>query len=1095
MRVKGLYRVIFFSLLLGCTAAEKPLFELLDERTTGLEFVNALRPTSKVNMLTYMYFYNGAGVATGDFNKDGKYDLFFCSNQDQNRMYLNEGEMQFRDITAEARIPNDGGWSTGVSVVDINHDGLLDLYVCRVGNYETLQQGNQLLICKGISANGIPYYADETDAYGLTFRGFSTQAAFFDQDLDGDLDMYLLNHSLRYNSTFNSRDTYFNTYDSLSGDRFFRNEAGRYVDQTRMVGINSSIIGYGLGIVVSDVNRDGYPDVYIGNDFHENDYLYLNDQKGGFAETLETATAHTSQFSMGVDAADINNDGWPELISMDMLPEDPYILKRSLGEDEYNLFNMKLRYGYNHQYARNNLQFNRGNGTFSEIGVYAGVHATDWSWSPLWTDFDNDGFKDLFVSNGIPRRLNDIDYVNFISNDDIQARIRSGEMSEKELKIVEQFPQIKLRNKFYRNSGDMRFVDVASRIANDKETFSNGAAYADLDNDGDLDIVVNNIDDHPFIYRNHAAQDSAAAITLQLSGSPMNPRAVGAQAIVYQSQSRRYADKYPVRGFQSSMETDLYIGAGRDPIDSITIIWPDLRYSVIKNLGSTKLLKVEYHSDLPIWSVKQDGQTFDPGSSAWRETSVPEWIHQENRFNEFDREPLLLKMLSTEGPAAAMGDMNNDGKPDLFLGSSKGYKSSIVLDAGGSKKIVRLPELDADSTYEDVDAVWTDIDKDGWQDLIVVSGGNEYYGETPYLTPRLYHNEGGASLVRRTDAFPQMSTTISCVRTADVNRDGYIDLFLGGRAQPFGYGKAVSSYLLINDGKGRFTDQTMILAPVLKDIGMVADAQWLDVNGDKRLDLVLAKEWDRVSVLYANENGRLTAPAAIGESGWWNVLIPVDWDGDGDMDWIAGNNGSNQRLKASTAFPVRMYCNDFDGNGVGEQVVTYYVGGKEICFAVKSDLERQMPILKKKFLYAGDFAKASLNDIFDAKKLAGAVTWTVTENRSLLYLNEGSKGIRTVALPWQFQLSSLRAGVALDVNEDGRMDVLLAGNYYENNVQLGRADADQGGILLNQSNSTGVYVPMKGAALKGQIRKIISLHDKLLLIRNNASASILQKSK
>ncbi len=1095
MRVLLFFIATLCTLLLSCGKKEKPLFELLDEKQTGLDFVNALRPTSKVNMLTYMYFYNGAGVATGDFNNDGKYDLFFSSNQGQNRIYLNEGDMKFKDVTVEAKLPNDGGWSTGVSVVDINNDGLLDFYVSRVGNYENLQQGNQLLVCKGLSTNGIPYYSDEAVAYGLSFKGFSTQSAFFDQDLDGDLDMYLLNHSLRYNSTFNSRDTYFNTYDSLSGDRFFRNEGGRFIDQTRESGINSSIIGYGLGIVVSDINRDGYPDLYIGNDFHENDYLYINDRQGGFKENLEQSIAHTSQFSMGVDAADANNDGWPEIVSMDMLPEDPYILKRSLGEDEYNLFNMKLRYGYNHQYARNNLQFNKGNGTFSEIGVYAGVHATDWSWAPLWTDFNNDGWKDLFVSNGIPRRLNDIDYVNFISNDDIQARIRSGQMSEKEMEIIEQFPQIKLRNKFYVNAGEMRFDDAAPRILNDRETFSNGAAYADFDNDGDLDIVVNNIDDHPYIYRNQSNQEEGRGIALQLKGPVSNPRAVGTQVMIHQSTQIRYADKYPVRGFQSSMETDLLMGVGKDPIDSIVVIWPDQTVSVIDTGLTAPFIQVTYQSGLPKRELNNSAGNMQSSLMNFNERVIPEWTHEENRFNEFDREPLLLKMLSTEGPAAAVGDMNKDGKADLFLGASKGFKSRIVLNAAEQFRPTPFSALDMDSTFEDVDAVWTDVNNDGWQDLIVVSGGNEYYGETPYLTPRLYMNQNGTSFVRRHDAFPTSDITLSCVRTIDINRDGFVDLFLGGRAQPFGYGKPVSSFLLINDGTGKFIDKTSQIAPALNGCGMVTDAQWIDVNADSYPDLVLAKEWDKVTVLHASPSGTLGSPEPVGESGWWNVLIPVDWDNDGDMDWVAGNSGANQRLNASRQSPVRMYCNDFDGNGVGEQVVTYIVDGKEICFAVKSDLERQMPVLKKKFLYAGDFAKATLNEIFDAKKMTKAISWTVTECRSMLFINDGSKGIRSIALPWQFQLAPIRAGNVVDANGDGRMDVLLAGNYYENNVQLGRADADQGGILLNQTDSSAVYAPIPGVVLSGQIRKIAVVQDQLVMIRNNAASSLLNKAK
>ena len=570
--------VIFFS----CREEKKEpaIFDLLESSKTGLSFNNKLTPLPELNMLKYMYFYNGAGVGAGDFNNDGLTDLFYAGNQVPNRIYLNTGNMAFKDVTAQSGIPDDKGWSTGVSVVDINQDGMLDIYVCRVGKYASLNNHNLLLVCKSIGKDGIPVYEDQSARYGLDFSGFSTQAAFFDYDMDGDLDMYLLNHSLRYNSTFQPRANYENTYDSLSGDRLYRNDGSKFTDVTRQSGINSSVIGYGLGICVSDINLDGLPDLYIANDFHENDYLYINQGNGTFKDELDEHIMHTSQFSMGVDVGDINNDAYPEIITLDMLPEDPYILKRSLGEDEYNLFNMKLKYGYNHQYTRNNLQFNRGNGMFSEIGFYAGVAATDWSWSPLFMDFDNDGKKDLFISNGIPKRLNDIDYVNYISNEQIQSRIRDNKMDEKDLAFIDKFPQIKLRNKFFSNNGDLRFTDRKNGIANDKPTYSNGAVYADFDNDGDLDIAVNNIDEEAYLYRNNT--DTGTSIRVMLEGGATNRNAVGAKLIVYRGQDIRVSEKYPVRGFQSSMEIPLLAGTGSGMPDSMILVWPDNSYEKIR---------------------------------------------------------------------------------------------------------------------------------------------------------------------------------------------------------------------------------------------------------------------------------------------------------------------------------------------------------------------------------------------------------------------------------------------------------------------------------------------------------------------------------
>jgi hypothetical protein len=490
--------IIFLSIGFSCRTKAKTesLFVALDHTATGIEFTNRLTPTPEFNMFKYMYFYNGAGVGAGDFNNDGLIDLFFSSNQSDNKIFLNEGNLKFKDVTAESQIVQDKGWSTGVSIVDINNDGLLDIYVCKVGNYEMLKSKNQLFVCKGLDKNNVPVYEEKAAEYGIDFSGFSTQAAFFDYDMDGDLDLFLLNHSVHQNGTFAERKHFIGTYHPLSGDRIFQNEGNdHFTDVTKQTGINSSAISYGLGICISDIDLNGSPDMYIGNDFHENDYLYINRSNGTFSEETTKRIMHTSQFSMGVDVADINNDAFPEIISMDMLPSDPYILKRSLGEDEFNLFNLKIGYGYNHQYARNNLQLNRRNGLFSEIGMYAGVFATDWSWAPLWMDFDNDGLKDLFVSNGIPKRLNDIDYVNYVSNSEIQQKIRDNQLGESDMALIDKFPQIKLPNKFFHNKGNAFFEDMSGSISGDAPTFSNGSVYADLDNDGDLDVIVNNIDD------------------------------------------------------------------------------------------------------------------------------------------------------------------------------------------------------------------------------------------------------------------------------------------------------------------------------------------------------------------------------------------------------------------------------------------------------------------------------------------------------------------------------------------------------------------------------------------------------------------------
>ncbi|HEX4851136.1 MAG TPA: CRTAC1 family protein, partial [Puia sp.] len=621
------------------------LFQVLDNKSTGIDFTNTLHPTEDFNVLKYMYFYNGGGVGAGDFNNDGKIDLFFASNQEKNKLYLNEGNLKFKDVTEEAKIPNDGGWSTGVSVVDINNDGLLDIYICRVGNHEILHSHNQLLICQGIDKNGVPYYKDEAKEYGLDFSGFSTQALFFDYDMDGDLDMYLLNHSIHQNRTFGARDAKLVTFNPLSGDRLYRNDGGKkFTDVTQSSNIHSSVIGYGLGIVAADINLDGYPDLYVGNDFHENDYLYINQKNGTFRDETQEHIMHTSQYTMGVDVGDINNDGYPEIVTMDMLPSDPVILKRSLGEDEVDIFNLKIGYGYNHQYTRNNLQFNRRNGMFSEIGLYSDVYATDWSWSPLWVDFDNDGSRDLFVSNGIPKRLNDIDYMDFISNQEIQEKLHNTN-DDKPSELISHYPEIKLANKFFKNDSALKFTDLKAAISGDRPTFSNGAVVADFDNDGDEDIVVNNIDDPALLYQNKTNDGHPKAyVDFQLKGSSQNINAIGSKVVLFANGGIRVYEKFPVRGFMSSMETPLHIGLEKTKIDSMFLIWPDNSFQRIHLDSINRVITYQYQQGLPKFDYSIITSHWPNPLRPMKDISAEvnlQFRHKENEFPEFDREPLI----------------------------------------------------------------------------------------------------------------------------------------------------------------------------------------------------------------------------------------------------------------------------------------------------------------------------------------------------------------------------------------------------------------------------------------------------------------------
>jgi hypothetical protein len=1101
-----LFSAIFFiatvSTLYNCGTHKKisnPIFEALDESKTGLHFVNKLNPTNDFNMFTYMYFYNGAGIGAGDFNNDGLIDLFFASNQQENKLYLNKGNMKFTDVTAEAKIPEDGGWSTGVSVVDINNDGLLDIYICRVGNYETLHSKNQLLICKGIDKNGVPYYEDEAAKYGLDFSGFSTQALFFDYDMDGDLDMFLLNHSVHQNGNFGPRKNFLGTYSALSGDRIFRNDGDHFTDVTKETGINSSAISYGLGVVAADLNLDGWPDLYVGNDFHENDYFYINQKNGTFTEENNQHLMHTSQFSMGVDAADVNNDGYPDIISLDMLPSDPYILKRSLGEDDYDIFYHKISVGYNYQYTRNNLQYNRKNGMFSETGLYSGVFATDWSWAPLWMDFDNDGQKDLFISNGISKRMNDMDYVNFISNDEIQEKLRENKLNEKDMALSSKFPQIKIPNKFFRNSGDMKFQDLGDSIGNDQPTYSNGAVYADLDNDGDLDVVVNNIDDPVLLYENKSNNKGDKPFTeIKLKGSEKNINAIGAKIILFANGGIRTYENNPVRGFQSSMLEPIHIGLDKTKVDSAFLVWPDNTYQSIQ-LDSSHLT-FTYKKGLPRFDYSKITSFHRNETRPVEDITASvdlNYKHDEDAFVEFNREQLIPHMLTTEGPALAVGDINHDGLQDVFIGASKTFHDAIFLQQPDGKfKRTTQPDMLKDSMYEDVDAVFTDVNNDGNPDLVIATGGNEYYGNDEHLLPRVYLNDGKAHFTRLKNAFSDLYETFSCVVPYDFNGDGYVDLFLGGRTIPWQYGEIPRSYLLQNDGTGEFIDVTDKYAKDLSKIGMVTNAVWCDLDKDGDKDLIVSCEWGGITA-FINNKGTFTKKQLTDKNGWWNFILPVDIDNDGDTDLIAGNLGWNSRLKASAQEPVRMYYNDFDDNGTKEQVLTYYLNGKEIPFANKDELQRQMPGLKKKFLYAEDFAKAKIDEIFSPKKLKEARLFTADYFANAILINDGKMNFTVKAMPWEAQLSPYRDAAVVDANGDNLPDILLGGNYYDNNIQMGRYDADFGTLLVNKGNGNFVCENLNGLAIKGQVRHIRKIDvtkkgEAYILARNSDSTMVIQ---
>jgi hypothetical protein len=1090
----------FISCTTGKTKDSASLFKVLESKTTGLDFSNDLTYNKNFNLLRYIYFYNGAGVGSGDFNNDGKIDLYFGANQKQNQLYLNEGGMHFKNVTREAGIPDDKGWTTGVSVVDVNADGLLDIYVCRVGYYEVLRSKNQLLICTGIDKNGIPQYRDEARQYGLEFSGFSTQAAFFDYDLDGDLDMFLLNHSVNGFTVLLPRNDYLKINSSLTGARLFRNEGNHYSDATKETGINNSIIGYGLGITIADVNMDGYPDVYVGNDFSENDYLYINQKNGSFNEEGENQLMHTSHYSMGVDVADINNDAFPEIVSLDMLPSDPDILKRSTGEDDFDLFRSKLREGYSYQYTRNNLQLNRRNGFFSEIGLYSGIAASDWSWAPLWMDFDNDGLKDLFISNGIPKKMNDIDYVNYLSNNEAQMDYGEKTAFNNDINLIEKLPEIAMPNKFYRNKGDLVFEDGAAGIEKDQPTFSNGAVYADLDNDGDLDIVVNNINATALIYENtHSKQGERGSLQIDLVGDVKNKRALGAKVIVFVKGEVRTYEKFPVKGFLSSMDGPLLIGLANSKIDSIILVWPNNSCQKLSVPAKGAGLTVTYQKGLPLFDYsslqKVNINKSFPIADITNTTGI-NYVHKENLFIDFNSERLMPHMVSTEGPALAVADVNNDHLDDVFIGSAKDSKSVLYLQKpSGTFVKTNQPDLDKDSAYEAVSATWSDINNDGNLDLIVVNGVDQYYDEADYSTPRIYLNDGKGKLTKAAEPFTNLNLSASVIDAADFNNDGFPDLFVGARSVSGNYGKIPRSCLLQNNGKGKFTDVTNSVAKGLAEIGFVTNSIWFDIDKDGDKDLIISLEWDGIYA-FINNKGNFQKQVLTDKKGWWNFVLPYDFDGDGDIDLIAGNLGENSRLKASPKEPVKLYNNDFDSNGKSEQILTYYVAGKEILFTGKGDLDKQLPFLKKNFLYAKDFARASITDLFGQEKLSQSTVLTADYFSNSILINQGNLKFTVQPLPWQAQLSPFKDAIVCNANKDSLPDILLVGNYHDNNTELGRNDADFGTILINNGNNNFFCETLNGLAIKGQARHIkkISIKNKqaYIIARNNGSALVIK---
>ena len=1087
-------------------AVRSTLFTQLPSSVTGVRFENRLVETPELNVFTYRNFYNGGGVAIGDLNGDGLPEVLLTSNEGGPRLYLNQGAFHFRDVTKAAGLKTaKDSWTTGVTFADVNGDGRLDVYICRAGIGAPKSRGNELWINQGADADGVPTFREMAHEYGVADEGYSIHAAFFDYDRDGDLDLLVIDNSPKPASSFGLRNTR-NVRDPYGGAKLFRNDGGHFTDVSAAAGIHSPEIAFALGVVVADVNRDGWPDVYVSNDFFERDYLYINNRDGTFAESLDQQMPVLSYFSMGLDVADVDNDQWPDVYTTDMLPENEYRLKTTTQFEGWDVYQTKVRNGYHHQAMRNMLQRNNHDGTFSDVGQMAGVARTDWSWSALITDLDLDGNKDIFVTNGLTKDITSQDYVAFLANEETMKSVTNGGRSRVDFqRLSKAMTSTPIPNYAFHNVGPLGFANEAAAWGLDTPSFSSGAAYGDLDGDGALDLVVNNVNEEAFVYRNNARtlRPENHFLRVRLAGDGANRFGVGARVTVHAGGGAFMQEESPSRGFQSSVDYVLGFGIGRaDAVDSLRVDWPDGRVSTLGRTIPNQLITVRHAESAPAAPAAPAVVAVTPLRDVTAQTAL-DFQHHENDFVDFDRERLIPKLLSTEGPLMAVADVNGDGLDDVFIGGAKEQAGKLFLQQRDGMFVSSDESLFAqDAISEDLGAVFFDADGDGHPDLYVVSGGNEFSEEAPALQDRLYLNDGRGHFRKTVGNLPPESSSGSRVVAADYDGDGAIDLFVGGRVVPGRYGIDPRSMLLRNDGRGHFTDVTAKLAPELEHVGMVTDAVWRDVDADGRLDLVVVGEWMPITI-FRNVGGgklkRLSVPGLAKSNGWWNRIVAGDFDGDGRVDFVVGNLGLNGRLHASEREPTTMYVKDFDGNGFAEQIISCYNGGVSYPVPLRDDLIRAIPSLKARYLNYKDYARQTVTDIFPSGDLATAVLKTAYTFASSLVHNNGDGSFTVVPLPAEAQLAPVYGILATDVDRDGYTDVLLAGNFDGFKPDFGRMGASFG--LMLRGNGKGSFTPVRapesGFMVPGQtrdIQRIRTANGELIMVARNNDRPLVFRS-